>query len=159
MRTARFSGHLGGGCLSRRGCLPRKGFAGGGVAFAKECVPVGVCPGVYTPPPVDRRNDARLWKYYLAPDFICWRLICCQVRCHKILLVLCCFIRVPSAESIKFHMVFIVPLMKWEIKITKIMGLFLEQTNNRKTTVSWKLLMRAMKTLCFQTDTYLSVSA
>ena len=24
-------------------------------------------------PPVDRRNDTRLWKYYLAPNFVCGR--------------------------------------------------------------------------------------
>ena len=51
----------GGGCLAiGGGCLPGQGVSGRGGGVSAQG---GVCPGVYTPPPVDRQN---LWKHNLS---------------------------------------------------------------------------------------------
>ena len=52
----------------------------------QECIPIRCVPpagwaypvvsegGLPNPtPPVDRKNDTRLWKYYLAPNLVCER--------------------------------------------------------------------------------------
>ena len=99
MRTACFSGRLGGVCLG--------GVFLGGVCLEGVCLegcqPEGVCLGgsaqevhppgsrgrhtplharIHTPSPahcmqgytpMDRRNDTHLWKYHFAPNFVCGR--------------------------------------------------------------------------------------
>ena len=72
MRTVHCSGCLlgnvclGGVCLGEGGCLPRGVSGLGGVCLGVVCPGGGVCPGGYTPPPVERILDTRLWKHYLS---------------------------------------------------------------------------------------------
>ena len=71
MRTAYFSGHLclpGGGC-AQGGCTPHWTQRQPPHCMLKYTSPAHCMLG-YTPPPVDRRNDTHLWKYYLTPNFV-----------------------------------------------------------------------------------------
>ena len=68
-------------------CLPRGGFCLRGVSAQgtvclEGCLPNGVCVtqhamGQTAPPPTPDRgqNDRQVWKHYLAPNFVCGRLI------------------------------------------------------------------------------------